>query len=131
MYQLMYISSVRAGTQVEVAPILLASRRNNDRHGITGFLYADGRRFLQVLEGPQDAVEQTFARIAADPRHCAIVILSRRAIEMREFGDWAMAHRVPGAESDALMAQIADRLSTASPNVRATFEGFAKIRRAA
>jgi hypothetical protein len=29
------------------------------------------------------------------------------------------------------MAQIAERLETASPNVRATFEGFAKIRRAA
>ncbi len=131
MYQLMYISSVRAGTQVEIAPILLASRRNNDRDGITGFLYADGRRFLQVLEGAQDAVERAFARIEADPRHCAVVILSRRAIAAREFGDWAMAHRVPGEESDALMAQIADRLSAASPNVRATFEGFAKIRRAA
>lgn len=131
MFQLMYISSVRAGVEVELAPILLASRRNNDRDAITGFLYADGRRFLQVLEGPQEAVEQAFARIAADPRHCAIVTLSRRAIDAREFGDWAMAHRTPGAESDALMAQIADRLEAASPNVRATFEGFAKIRRAA
>lgn len=131
MFQLMYISSVRAGADAAVAPILLASRRNNDRDGITGLLYTDGRRFLQVLEGPQEAVERTFARIEADPRHCAVVILSRRTIDAREFGDWAMAHRVPGTDSDALIAQIAERLSAASPNVRATFEGFAKIRRAA
>lgn len=131
MFQLMYISSVRAGADAAVAPILMASRRNNDRDGITGFLYADGRRFLQVLEGEKEAVERTFARISTDPRHCAIVVLSRRAIEAREFGDWAMAHRTPGEDSDALIAQIAQRLERASPSVRGTFEGFAKLRRAA
>lgn len=131
MFQLMYISSVRAGADAAVAPILLASRRNNDRDCITGLLYADGRRFLQVLEGPQDAVERAFARISADPRHCAIVVLSRRAVEAREFGDWAMAHRTPGSDGDAVLAQIADRLSGASPSVRGTFEGFVKLRRAA
>ena len=131
MFQLMYISSVRAGADAAVAPILLASRRNNDRDCITGLLYADGRRFLQVLEGPQDAVERAFARISADPRHCAIVVLSRRAVEAREFGDWAMAHRTPGSDGDAVLAQIADRLSGAAPSVRGTFEGFVKLRRAA
>lgn len=131
MFQLMYISSVRAGVDAAIAPILLASRRNNDRDCITGLLYADGRRFLQVLEGPLEAVENAFARISADPRHCAIVVLSRRAIDAREFGDWAMAHRTPGEDGDAVLTQIADRLSGASPSVRGTFEGFAKLRRAA
>lgn len=131
MLQLMYISSVRAGTDAAIAPILMASRRNNDRDCITGLLYADGRRFLQVLEGPQEAVERSFARIQADPRHCAIVVLSRRVIAAREFGDWAMAHRTPGEDSDALIAQISQQLEGASPSVRGTFEGFAKLRRAA
>lgn len=131
MLQIMYISSVAACAPTEIAKILTVSRRNNARDAITGLLYADGRRFLQVLEGPEDAVERTYSRIGGDPRHRAVVTLSRRIIDAREFGDWAMAHRMPGADGDALIARIADRLEAASPNVRATFEGFAKIRRAA
>lgn len=131
MLQIMYISSAANIPPIDVAQILTVSRRNNERDAVTGFLYADGRRFLQVLEGPEDAVESAFTRISGDVRHRAVVTLSRRAIEAREFGDWAMAHRMPGSDSDALLAQIAERLETASPNVRATFEGFAKIRRAA
>ena len=131
MLQIMYISSAAAIAPIDVAQILTVSRRNNERDGITGFLYADGRRFLQVLEGPVDAVERAFGRIGADARHRAVVTLSRREIAAREFGDWAMAHRMPGGDTDALLEQIAERLEAASPNVRATFEGFAKIRRAA
>ncbi|MFL9842629.1 BLUF domain-containing protein [Sphingomonas sp. ST-64] len=132
MLQIMYISSSTAScAPVDVAKILTVSRHNNARDAITGLLYADGRRFLQVLEGPTDAVERAFVRIAADSRHRAVVVLSRRAIEAREFGEWAMSHRTPGIDGDALIEQISERLETASPNIRATFEGFAKIRRAA
>lgn len=131
MLQIMYISSAADIAPIDVAQILTVSRRNNDRDGVTGFLYADGRRFLQVLEGPADAVERAFVRIGTDPRHRAVVTLLRREIAAREFGDWAMAHHMPGGDTDALLAQIAERLEAASPNVRATFEGFAKIRRAA
>lgn len=131
MLQILYVSSVRAAASVDIGAILLTSRRNNDRDGITGLLYADGRRFLQVLEGPADRVDATLARIAADPRHYALVELGRRTIEVREFGDWAMAHRGPGEDGDLFLAQIAERLSAAAPNIRATFEGLAKIRRAA
>lgn len=131
MLQIMYISSAANCAPSDVAQILTISRRNNARDGVTGFLYADGRRFLQVLEGPADAVERAFARIGSDTRHRAVVTLSRRDIAAREFGDWAMAHRLPGGDTDMVLAQIAERLDAASPNVRATFEGFAKIRRAA
>ena len=131
MLQIMYISSAANIAPIDVAQILTVSRRNNARDAVTGFLYADGRRFLQVLEGPAEAVESVFTRISSDERHRAVVTLSRREIEAREFGDWAMAHRMPGGDSDALMAQIGERLEAASPNVRATFEGFAKIQRAA
>ena len=127
----MYISSAANCAPIDVAKILTVSRRNNARDAITGLLYVDGRRFLQVLEGPTDAVERAFARIAGDPRHRAVVTLSRRAIEAREFGEWAMAHHMPGVGADAMIARISERLAAASPNVRATFEGFAKIRRAA
>lgn len=131
MFQLVYVSSAAPGFDADPAEILATSRANNARAGITGLLYSDGRRFLQVLEGEQTAVDATFARIAADPRHRALVILSRRPIEVREFGDWAMAHHMPGTDADRFIETVETLVAGASPDVRATFEGFAKLRRAA
>ncbi|KTT76264.1 BLUF domain-containing protein [Sphingomonas endophytica] len=130
MLQIVYISS--AVGSVDTAPILDTSRRNNARDGVTGLLYADGRRFLQALEGEPHMVEAAFARIIGDPRHRAIVMLSQREVETREFGAWAMAERAPAeADEAALMARIASLIAGAEPAVKATFESFARLRRAA
>jgi hypothetical protein len=132
MIQLVYVSSVTPNAVgADPALILAASRANNRRDAITGLLYSDGARFLQALEGPVEQVEATFARIKTDPRHRAIVVLSRRSIAAREFGDWAMAHRTPGTDADLFIDQVSALSANAAPDVRATFEGFAQIRRAA
>lgn len=132
MLQLVYVSSAQPGLAAEAPEaILRTSRANNRRDGITGFLYSDGRRFLQALEGPADKVLATVARIRGDDRHRAIVILSQREVTEREFGEWAMAHYQPGKDTDAFIARVAELTANASPSVRATFEGFAEVRRAA
>lgn len=129
MIQLLYISTARG--RPEVGDVLATSRRNNGRDDITGLLYADGVRFLQVLEGPELPVRRAFARIASDPRHRSLVILSERAIDTREFGDWAMAEKRPGTDADDLIARVADLTANAAPAVRATFDSFVSLRRAA
>ncbi|AQR72467.1 BLUF domain-containing protein [Sphingomonas sp. LM7] len=132
MLQLVYVSSVNPNApSADPTAILAASRVNNQRDGITGMLYSDKSRFLQALEGPADKVEAAFARIKADTRHRAIVILSNRTIDAREFGDWEMAHRTPGADAELFIARVSRLAGNAAPDVRATFEGFAKVRRAA
>jgi len=132
MLQLVYVSSVSPNAaNADPATILAASRANNGRDAITGLLYSDGTRFLQALEGPQDKVEAAFERIRQDSRHRAVVVLSRRDIDAREFGEWAMAHRTPGSDADQFIARVSRLAENAAPNVRATFEGFAKVRRAA
>ncbi|RYD62298.1 MAG: BLUF domain-containing protein [Sphingomonadales bacterium] len=131
MLQLVYVSSANRREAIDPANILATSRRNNLRDGITGMLYSDGARFLQVLEGPELKVEAAYARIEADPRHRAIVILSRRTIDAREFGEWEMAHHIPGSDADAFVDRVKALAAGASSNVRATFEGFARVRRAA
>ena len=91
MYQITYISTARSGTtESDVAAILDASRRNNRREGVTGLLVSDGKRFLQVLEGGEAAVEKAYARIKADPRHRATVILSSKSVSERQsaHGTW-------------------------------------------
>jgi len=132
MRQVLYISTAASGVDGAAADTILAtSQRNNTRDAITGLLYFDGKRFLQALEGESVALDRALTRIEKDPRHRAIVILSDRDVAAREFGDWAMAHRAPGADADAFVAKIADLVERASPSVRATFTSFAETRRAA
>jgi hypothetical protein len=131
MLQIVYISSRSPGAQISPVQILVASKRNNARDGISGLLYLDATRFLQVLEGSPDKVLATFDRICADPRHRALVVLSRREVEAREFGFWAMADRSGGAEADAFLANIDRLCAGAAPSVRATFRSFIEMRHAA
>lgn len=131
MLQLVYISTARAAPdQASLENILTASRRNNARCDVTGLLVAGGRRFLQALEGPDDAVLQTYARIQADPRHFALVRLSCGPIAETGFGDWSMgfeAGAAPGPGDDLnlmverLVAPLQDR------NLRAQFITFAAL----
>jgi hypothetical protein len=133
MYQLTYISSARSGIcGIDVEAILHSSRANNARDAITGLLVHDGVRFLQALEGERTLVEAAFARIKADQRHRAAVMLSKREVSVRQFGSWAMAceqaQATPGAVS---MPQIVDALvaTVPDPNIRSLFSGFARIDR--
>jgi hypothetical protein len=131
MRQLVYISSVRKQADVDPPVILAQSRRNNARARVTGLLFFDGKRFLQALEGDDATVDATFARIQADGRHHALVVLSNRTIETREFGEWAMAYKAPDEEGGDPLDRISALTANADPAVRATFAGFAKVRRAA
>jgi len=94
MQRILYISTARDGVdEAALDGILRSSRRNNAAVGVTGLLVVGGRRFLQVLEGPEEAVASVFERISRDPRHFAVVRLSRKTIETRAFGEWAMGYR--------------------------------------
>ena len=131
MRQLVYISSIKRNATIDPSTILAQSRRNNARARITGLLFFDGKRFLQALEGDEAQVDATFTRIQQDERHHALVVLSNRAIETREFGEWAMAYNAPGEDNAAALDRIEKLAAGADATVRATFEGFAKVRRAA
>lgn len=124
LLQILYISTVSPTEAVDLQSILAVARRNNQAEGITGLLMFNGKRFLQVLEGPAASVEQTFARIQRDARHRAHVVLSRKAVDRREFGDWSMAFRDggEGAVHDVICAKTAD----AHPNLRAELTAFAR-----
>lgn len=131
MRQLVYISSKKRDRDVEPSSILAQSRRNNAASRVTGLLFYDGKRFLQALEGEEAEVDATFARIQRDDRHHALVILSNRTIDAREFGEWTMAYNAPGENNTDAIERIARLTENADATVRATFEGFARVRRAA
>ena len=103
LHQLVYVSSAsELFERTELESILAVSRRNNAAVGVTGMLlYKDGN-LMQVLEGEEDAVRQTYTRISVDPRHRGLLILLEGPVEERAFEEWEMAFRdleAPDAQS--------------------------------
>lgn len=89
--QVIYVSTAVGSSALEdITGILDCSRQNNEAAGVTGLLVQGEGCFVQVLEGPRDAVETIKTRIEADNRHNGVHVLSDRTREEREFGDLAM-----------------------------------------
>ena len=91
MYRLIYKS--RANQRIDwdfVNEVLGTSEQNNEDAGITGVLLASDTHFLQVLEGGFDDINRLFMRIARDPRHEDVELISFGCVESRLFGGWTM-----------------------------------------
>ena len=87
----MYASRAAEGLKPEaVNAILKKSTTNNPALGVTGVLCFSGTVFLQVLEGGRSQVSRLYNRIAQDPRHTDVVLLSYDEIDERSFAGWAM-----------------------------------------
>lgn len=130
IFQLIYISTARAGaTASDCLAILRSARARNRAAGVTGMLLFNSKRFLQVLEGEEGAVRAAYERIATDPRHAALVILSEKRLAAREFGAWDMAYDDGSTGSDLRERTLA-LLEKAGPSTRALFETTAQLHRA-
>jgi Sensors of blue-light using FAD len=90
--QLIYVSQPFGYDSVGLFNILSASRRCNERDGLTGALICRADIYLQLLEGPEDKVAATFSRIKADDRHLEVQTLVSERIEQRLFPLWSMHH---------------------------------------
>ena len=91
LVRLMYAS--RAAESVnhdELVAILKKSKTNNPSIGVTGVLCFSAGIFLQVLEGGRNQVSQLYNRIATDPRHRDVILLSYEEIGERRFAGWSM-----------------------------------------
>lgn len=73
-----------------LAGILSAARRNNPRLGITGALICRHDVYLQLIEGPAEAIDALYARIVADDRHTNVELLLTEDVDARLFPAWAM-----------------------------------------
>ncbi len=74
----------------DLAAIHQTARHLNALDGISGLLLFDGSRFLQILEGAEDAVDNLVERLRMDPRHLAFEVRDERFVERRSFPDWSM-----------------------------------------
>jgi len=120
LISLVYISSERCPFSAKELDDLLAhSRARNRANGVTGIMLYAGGSFMQYLEGPKAAVQQTYDRIKADRRHYGIMELIRMDISKREFKDWSMGFTTkeyPGFNEIKLEHAISTALPEASSN---------------
>lgn len=95
LFRLIYASRASDSlTPADHEQILESSQRNNGKAGVTGILAFGAREFLQCLEGSREAVNATYHRILADPRHRDLVLIDCRDVDQRWFGEWGM-HGLP------------------------------------
>jgi Sensors of blue-light using FAD len=93
--QIIYASKPFGFTAGGLDDILTVSRARNARDAITGTLICRGDLYLQLIEGPDAAIQATYARICADDRHLEVAQLVTRTVEDRLFPGWAMRDDPP------------------------------------
>ncbi|MDX2218617.1 MAG: BLUF domain-containing protein [Burkholderiales bacterium] len=103
LLELVYVSNAfpHDFPEQELERILASSRRRNAAIGVTGVLLYRTGTFLQLLEGPADAVRRLYGEIIHhDPRHRALVLCWEQPITTRSFPQWWMGY-VDGGTLDA------------------------------
>jgi hypothetical protein len=102
LIHLIYVSSATQLCDVdELERILESSARRNSTQQVTGMLVYVGGNFMQVLEGEEAAIDETYGRIAQDARHRDLIVIDRGRIVQREFERWSMGFRRLGTEEIA------------------------------
>ncbi len=128
MISLAYFSSATAPmTSADLNAMIERARRNNTEKGVTGMLCHHDGSFLQFLEGPENAVDETFARIRRDSRHRQVLEVHRRPIDHRAFADWSMAVVKVGdvsPEHQAFSKSLREVEIPADAGHRAEIDGF-------
>lgn len=127
LYHLLYQSQALAAFSLpELLELLRPARAYNAARGITGILlHAPNGQFLQLLEGEKGAVKHLYYhRIAADPRHEHLVVLSEGPNGTPMFADWNMSFRassplvLPGYLSPSAAYFRLSNLSHAPPELK-------------
>lgn len=129
VHQLIYSSRYKPGPATASRPkvldaILITSRRNNERDGLTGFLLFDQTWFFQILEGEHEPVLTRYSRIQRDPRHQAVQLMALRRVAQRTFPEWSMGGALRSPEQQAIflrhgISDVLDPSKVVAPTILA------------
>lgn len=126
MERLIYTSVAAEGIGGgDVFEIVETSARNNVKRDISGFLIFKHGRFLQLVEGETDALEELMQSLQRDPRHHSLKILRRSVTGHRDFEGWRM-RRFEAQDSGRHPREIAEKMrqSDARGTIVALVEDF-------
>lgn len=110
---LLYMSQATGDmAPAEIDHLLEGARQRNRTRGVTGALLHYDGRFLQVLEGEAEAIDQCFGRIQSDRRHEKVTALYRAPIEAARFPEWSMRYVSSAGPADRAVSAFLDQLQT-------------------
>jgi hypothetical protein len=103
VFYLIYVSHAADGLKSsDLHDILNKAHQVNANLGITGLLLYKNKRFMQLIEGQEDAVRGLYQKILQDPRHRDLVVLQEDTEPERQFPGWSMAYRNLNDSDNAL-----------------------------
>ena len=88
--QVIYVSRKTDTSSDSLTDIYDISQKNNSESGISGCLLIGSNSYLQLLEGPDSAVENLYSKIKMDSRHKKVKKLFEQHIEEKLFSSWSM-----------------------------------------
>jgi hypothetical protein len=95
MHQLIYLSQATRPISAKALTCLVDQAwQANARQHLTGALVYSNKRFIQLLEGEQAALEAAYARISQDPRHQHLFKIAHHPIAARSFTGWPLAFQI-------------------------------------
>ena len=108
--RLVYYSQRNTSMSMNMDELIETCKRNNSAMNVTGILHYNGNYFLQVLEGGRAEVSSIYHRIAADPRHINIILISCHDVRERIFPTWSMGlhEGMDGATRDIFLRYFAN-----------------------
>lgn len=89
MYSSDYTGSLRSMPK-DFSDILTTARSRNPAHQITGVLFYDQGKFIQILEGEKQSIHKLLSKIEQDARHTNVTVLMDEPITKRELLTWNM-----------------------------------------
>ena len=88
--QVIYVSEKTDTSSDSLTDIYDISQKNNPKSEISGCLLVGSNSFLQLLEGPESAVDKLYSKIKLDSRHKKVKKLYDQQIEEKLFSSWSM-----------------------------------------
>ena len=90
MKAILYLSTLTEDlSRDELKEIQTKSAIKNKALGVSGYLYFDGAKFLQYIEGEEDTLMPLVKLIREDPRH-TFLVETEEDIEVARFPEWSM-----------------------------------------
>ena len=90
LMQIIYVSQPFGFDESTLNSILTDARHKNLQSSITGALICREDAYLQLIEGPEPAIRETYKRISFDDRHINVKFLFGEMVMERLFPGWAM-----------------------------------------
>ena len=95
LHQVIYTSYLKTPfNECDFFTQLTLSQRSNAQNNITGMLFYGSGKYIQLIEGPRNAVTQLMGNIHQDERHYDIEVIADMPVSDRSFADRSMDYHM-------------------------------------